>query len=354
MLGTPAAPNSDVVNITVTLNGSGPASTSFPKVKYNKAKAIIMDFDDNDISINTAYEKLSNTFYTDGCGNNKNFNVGMAVNAKNNFNNAEWADNYPGKTTYAQRAALIPLGLDIMNHSYYHEPDGNFSNGANVLKNFLDMDAFILEKQSYKMNAMVVPTNYSGYHIAARDNGYLVGSSEGTFDGLTPYPGEFNPFGLVNNIPQENYNVIKRTFTDNWTNSGVQWSAIEELFTGSAEFFEIGTHGIGQGVGNFNAWIDSIVQRSNDTTLFQSLREFMEYKHMKDNVVKNEQMNGGTLKVTLDYSAIPNQNISWFDLSLLVQSGQSITSVVMDNSDFELSYNISTKLINVTKRKITW
>lgn len=342
-----------IVNITVNFNSSPTATVDFPKLKYNKSKAILMEFDDNSLSVVTAYDKLKTTFYTDGCGNNKNFSVGLAVNAKNNFNNAEWGDNYPNKTTYAQRGALIPFGLDIMNHSYYHEPTGNYNNGVDITRNLRDLDAFILEKDKYKMNSLVVPTNYAGYQLAARDFGYLFGSSEGTFDGLTPYPGQYNALGNVNNIPKQSYTAIKRTFSDNWTNAGPQWAAIDTLFSSAADYFEIGSHGTGDGV-NFINWVNSIVSRSNDTTLFQSMREFMEYRHLKENVVKTQTTTGNSLKISLDYSGVPNKNLSWFDLSLLINSNQTISSISIDDPSFSLSYNTTTKLINIFKRKTQW
>lgn len=351
----PPDPDPEFLEVTVTFaTAPSSASSAFPKFKHNKSKAILMEFDDDSVGVLTAYQKLVNASYTDGCGNNKNYSLGLAVNAKNNFNNAEWGDNYPGKVTYAQRAALIPLGLDIMNHSYYHEPTGNFNNGNNVVKNFVDNDLFILDKDKYKMNMLVVPTNYTGYQLAAKDFGYLAGASEGMFDGLTPYPSQFNALGSIANMPKANYTAIKRTFSDNWTNSGPQWAAINSFFANSAlDYFEIGSHGIGDGV-NFNSWIDSIITQANDTILFQSLREFMEYKHLRENVTKSELLSSTTLKITLDYSTVPNQNISWFDLSLLITSDKSVVAVTTNDNSFAISYNTSTKLINVSKRKTVW
>lgn len=349
-------PVSNLVTIIVNFANTPTATTSFPKLKYNKSKAIIFEFDDNAGSVVTAYDKLKTTYYTDGCGNQKNYSLGLAVNGKNNFNNAEWGDNYPGKASYSQVNGLIPYGLDVMNHSYYHEPNGNYSNGTNITKNFRDLDDLVQEKYNgYKMNTVVVPTNYAGYQLAARDYGYLVGSSEGTFDGITPYPSEWNPLGSISGIPKQNYTAIKRTFSDNWTSGGVQWSTISSFFSSTtADYFEIGTHGIDQNVGNFNSWIDSIAQQANDRILFQSLRELMEYKHVKENVTKSEQITGNSMKITLDYSSVPNQHISWYDLSLLVDSSQSITSVSIDNTDFNLSYNSSAKLININRRRTKW
>jgi len=349
----------DSIEITVTF-ASAPSSVSsaFPKMKFNKTKAILMEFDDDSIGLLTAYEKLSNTFYTDGCGNNKNFSLGLALNARNNYNDELWAGGlFSNKVTFAQAIALKPLGLAIYNHSYYHEPTGNNpkpeKNWTFPDKNFTEMDAFILEMYGYKTNVLVVPTNYAGYQLLARDNNYLCGLSEGTFDGLTPYPSQFNALGSIANIPKQTYTAIKRTFSDNWTNAGAQWTALTNLVSGSNDFFNIGSHDIGDGT-NFNSWIDSIKSQLGDTVLFQSMQEFMEYKHLKEYVTKTESINGNSVKITLDYSTVPNKNISWYDLSLLLTSDKAITNVSINRSDFALSYNTTTKLINVIKRKTTW
>jgi hypothetical protein len=353
----PTGNTGSTVEITVTFTSTPTsASSAFPKLKYNKSKAILMEFDDDSVGVLTAYDKLKTTYYTDGCGNNKNYSLGLAINAKNNFNNAEWGDNYPNKTTFTQAIDLIPYGLDIMNHSYYHEPTGNYNNGTDIRKNFRDLDDFVkLRYNNYKMNALVVPTNYAGYQLEARDYNYLFGSSEGTFDNFTPYPSQFNAVGAINNIPKQTYTAIKRTFSDNWTNGGAQWTALTSLFgSSSVDYFQIGSHGIAAGIDNFNSWIDSIVSQFSDTVLFQSMREFMEYKHIKEYVTKTETINGNALKITLDYSTVPNPNISWYDLSLLVISDKSISTVSIDNTEFTSSYNTTTKLININKRKTIW
>ncbi|WP_448104745.1 hypothetical protein [Pedobacter panaciterrae] len=353
-------PEGDTIEITVNFAGApGSVTSAFPKMKFNKSKAILMEFDDDSPGLLTAYDRLKTTNYTDGCGNPRNYSLGLALNAKNNFNNAEWGADYPGKTTFAQAIALIPFGLDIMNHSYYHEPTGNYPQPADnwtfPQKNFIEMDNFIkLRYNNYKANALVVPTNYAGYQLEAQANGYLFGASEGTFDGLTPYPSQFNAVGAINNIPKQTYSAIKRTFSDNWTSGGPHFTALTALFASSSvDYFEIGSHGIGDGV-NFNSWIDSIVAQGGDNLLFQSMREFMEYKHLKEYVTKSQVVNGNTVKITLDYSTVPNQNISWYDLSLLLTSDAAISNVSINRSDFTLSYNTTTKLINVKKRKTVW
>lgn len=356
----PEPPVGDTIEITVNFaSGLTQASSTFPKNKYNKNKAIMFEFDDRSPWTKPAYDKLLTTFYTDGCGNNINYSLGLAVNGRNNFNNAEWGANYPDKMSYTDCAPLIAKGMDIMNHSYYHEPDGNYNFGTDRVMNVTKLDRMMLYRQNYKMNILVVPTNYAGFHIAARDFGYLAGTSQGTFDTFPPIPAQYNAKGLINNIGKLDYYVFKRDFSDNWpaTNySGqAQWTDLNALFAGNTyDFFEIGSHGFTNGMQNFHDWIDSIKTLSNDTTTFTSLREFVEYQYLKKSVTKTELITGNSMKITIDYATALNENISWYDLSLLINSDRAITSVTTNRSDFALTYSIANKLVNIKKRQTFW
>ncbi|KEQ31178.1 hypothetical protein N180_02720 [Pedobacter antarcticus 4BY] len=355
--GNPGEPGGSVVKITVTFAGApGIANSTIPTFKFNKSKGIALEFDDAAISAVDAFEKLQSTFYNDGCGNQRNYAMGLAVNGRNQFNDAEIGD-YPGQNaSYVQRMPMILKGLDIMNHSYYHEPEGNFNYGSDRDRNIKELDDMILEKEKYKMNCLVVPTSWAGFHTAAANYGYIGGSSEGVFDTFPPTP-EYNPKAKLENIPKAPYVAIKRGFTDNWTMSGSQWELINELFAGNEfNFFEIGTHGINQASQktNFNAWIDSVVTKAGNSVMFGSLREFLEYTHLRNYVNKTDKISGNQMVVTLDYTNVPNQNLSWHDLSLVISSSAAISSVKIDRSDFALAYNPATKLINITKRKTVW
>lgn len=354
----PVSPDfTDKLEIKVTFNGNPTsADASIPDLKYNKSKAILMEFDDADLTVVTAYEKLSKTFYTDGCGNNKNYNVGLAVNGKNQYHDKEIGYYTDYATTYSQRLPLILKGMDIMNHSFYHDEKGNFNNGKDREKNIKDLDAMILARQGYKMNILIVPTNLAGFHTFSSQFGYIGGSSQGTFDNFKQI-GLYTPKCKLSDIEPFNYLAIRRGFTDNWSKDGDHWELSNALFHDeSFDFFEIGTHGFRDedAVKDFNSWIDDIHNKANDKLIFCSLREFLEYVHIKDHVTKTVATAGNTLTITLDYSTVVNKNISWYDLSLIVNADKSITSVSVNNPDFALTYNKDTKLVNISKRKIKW
>nr|WP_068891794.1 hypothetical protein [Pedobacter panaciterrae] len=345
------------VEIKVVFNDKPSTATAgFPQLKYNKSKAILMEFDDAALTVIKAYDKLSNTFYTDGCGNNKNYSLGLAVNGKNQYSDKEigFYTNYAA--TYAQRLPLVLKGMDIMNHSFYHDEKGNFNNGKDREKNIKDLDAMILSNQGYKMNTLVVPTNLVGFHTSSSEFGYLGGASQGTFDKFEQI-GKYTPKLKLSDIKPFEYLAIRRGFSDDWSEDGSHWELSNALFAdNSFDFFEIGTHGLkdDDAIKNFNEWIDDIALKAKDNLIFCSLREFLEYTHIKDHVTKTQVIEGNTLTITLDYSTIPNKNISWYDLSLLINSDKAISSVSVNNTDFSLTYNKDTKLINIGKRKIKW
>nr|WP_068887500.1 hypothetical protein [Pedobacter panaciterrae] len=343
------------IKVVFTKNPTS-ATANFSKLKYNKSKAILMEFDDAALTVTNAYQKLSNTFYTDGCGNNKNYSLGLAVNGRNQYNNQEIGLYNGFAATYAERLPLIQKGMDIMNHSYYHNEDGNFNNGKDRLKNVRELDEMILLKERYKMNTLIVPSDYAGFHKAASAYGYIGGASQGTFDDFVQI-GKYNPKNKLSDVKSFNYLAIRRAFSDDWSNNGAQWELVNSLFADNTfDFFEIGTHGIKdpKAVQNFNQWIDNIVSKSKDKMIFCSLREFLEYSYVKDHVTKKEKIDGNTLTIALDYSTVLNKNISWYDLSLLVNSDKTISSVSINNKDFSLSYNKAGNLINISKRKIKW
>jgi len=343
------------IKVVFSANPSS-AVASFPKLKYNKSKAILMEFDDAALTVVTAYDKLANTFYTDGCGNKKNYSLGLAVNGKNQYSNKEIGFYTDYAATYAQRLPLVAKGMDIMNHSYYHDENGNFNNGKDREKNIKDLDAMILLNQGYKMNTLIVPTNLAGFHTTSSEFGYIGGASQGTFDKFEQI-GKYSPKGKLSDIKSFDYLAIRRGFTDDWSNDGSHWELSNALFADdSFDFFEIGTHGIKdeEAVKNFNEWIDDISLKAKDNLIFCSLREFLEYTYIKDHVTKSEVIDGNTLIITLDYATVLNKNISWYDLSLMVNSDKAISSVSINNADFALSYNKTDNLININRRKIKW
>ncbi|RYF09314.1 MAG: hypothetical protein EOO42_24045 [Flavobacteriales bacterium] len=102
---------------------------------------------------------------------------------------------------------------------------------------------------------------------------------------------------------------------------------------------------------NFRNWIQSIKDRLGDNILFTSLREFLEYQHLRFNVNKTETVVGNELHIRLDYSNVPNQFISWYDLSLNINTSSTIQSIEVDNGLFSNSFNNANKLVNINFRR---
>lgn len=341
----------------IVVNFAGPASgatVSIPELKHNKSKWVCFEMDDASKTLYSVWNnKLKNTFYTDGCGNNIPFGCGVAVNGRDQGDNSEIGTN-PNALTYAERLEMLPFGIDVMNHSFYHDPFGNFNNGEDAGLNTSMLDDMILEKMGYKISALVVPTNYEGFMDAAAALGYIGGSSTGTFDSFQPYP-EWTTQGYINNIAPAAYSAIRRDFTDNWTNSGPQWALNDKLFDEGYSFYEIGTHGVydSSDETNFNSWIDDLVSRGDDNLLFTSLREMLEYRYLRSNIVFSPSTQGNAMSIEID-NAVSNDRLSWHDLSFVISGSQTILSVTCTDSSYSLSFNPTTRLINIKKRKLTW
>lgn len=341
--------------LTITLSLNTPAAgitAAIPQLKYNKAKWICFEMDDASKTLYNAWNsKLKLTTYTDGCGNNIPFGCGVAVNGRDQSSNEE-VGNIATALTYAERLEMLPFGLDVMNHSMYHDPNGTYNNGNNAALNVQQLDELIYQRMAYKMNCLVVPTNYAGYMDAAANIGYVGGDSTGTFDSKDPYPA-YTTFGDVSAIPDNTYQAIRRDFTDNWTNTGSQWSLNNELFNNGKTLYSIGTHGLWNqsDITNFNAWIDDIKTRGGDNAIFSSLREMLEYRYLRSKLIKTEHANGNMLTISVDYSNVVNSRISWLDTTFLLSSG-TIQSAICDNQSYSISFN--NNLVNIKKRKTTW
>jgi hypothetical protein len=353
-LSAPAPVDGLVLEILFNAPASG-ATVSIPEVKHNKSKWVCFEMDDASKTLYSVWNsKLKNTYYTDGCGNNIPFGCGVAVNGRDQGDNSEIGTN-SNALTYAERLEMLPFGLDVMNHSFYHDPFGNYNNGDNAELNTSMLDDMIFEKMGYKMSCLVVPTNYDGYMTAAAALGYIGGSSTGTFDSFQPYP-EWTTQGYINDIASAAYSAIRRDFTDNWTNAGPQWALNNKLFDDGFSFYAIGTHGVYAGAdeANFNAWIDDLVSRGGDNLLFTSLREMLEYRYLRGKIALSPSTDGNKLNVAIDSAAVDNNRISWQDLSFVVSGSQTIVSATCTDPSYSISFNPITRLINIKKRKSTW
>ena len=350
-------------NIIVTIKFSSPpsfAASSYPNLKYEKNSMINFEWDDASIGSMSALAIMSAKSFTDGAGNNKPYTLAVAVNGRAQYDNRIVGEHPVLGVVYNDMRQIINSGGDIENHAQYHDLELSSANfpldkTIGAAANLKLLDDQLYAALGYKMNAMVVPTNYPGYMEAARNMGYAVGSSTGTFDGITNYP-QWTPTGSLNIIPAgDNYLALGRAFTDTWDTALPEFkSFVDNILNGTSptanRFFRIGSHNL-NAQGAFIDLINYISAQANDRIWLTTMREFAEYRSTKHRTIKTEVLQGNTLTITLDQSAISDR-VRWRDLSLKINSDATIESVTVNGAT--ASYNTATKLINVFKQKLSF
>ena len=350
-------------NIIVTIKFSSPpgfAASSYPNLKYEKHSMINFEWDDASIGSMSALAIMSAKSFTDGAGNNKPYTLAVAVNGRAQYDNRIVGEHPVLGVVYNDMRQIINSGGDIENHAQYHDLELSSANfpldkTIGAAANLKLLDDQLYAALGYKMNAMVVPTNYPGYMEAARNLGYAVGASTGTFDGMTSYP-QWTPTGSLNIIPAgDNYLALGRAFTDTWDTAVSEFKTfVDNILNGTSptanRFFRVGSHNL-SAQGAFIDLINYISAQANDRIWITTMREFAEYRITKYSTVKTEVLQGNTLTITLDQSAISDR-VRWRDLSLKINSDATIESVTVNGAT--ASYNTATKLINVFKQKLSF
>lgn len=376
------ADSSIPTTVTLTVTFSSPAtgaSSSIAPLKYNKVKWMSMNFDDAALCVPAINTYFKTKTYTDGCGNNIHYTSGVAVIGSYTYD-AYLADttliNNPSRQglSYKELPPLVADGWDIENHTQTHSntnaDNSNYST-SDYLKSVTDAQTNILTYSKYKANMGVVPSNFYSYYTAFKTAGLLGGTSQGWSDnmGLPALWDGYNKPKELSQINDYNYFAIQREFavggsdgvawysqthSDDWDIWGMASSFINATVNG---FELIGTHSFDSShdnLKNFQSWIDYLRSNLGDNLAFSSTREIIEYLHLRNYVVKAESINGNQLTINIDYRNVPNKNISWYDLSFLISSTASIQNVSCSDKSFYLSYNASSKLINIKKRITIW
>lgn len=320
------------------------------KLKYNKNGWVSEEWDDNSLSALKALEKLKTKFYTDGCGNKIAYTAAIAVNGRSNYNNEEigLSDN---NITYTQMKQLIAAGWDIENHSYYHEPYHNFNFGNDRVKNIIALDTLMLKKINYKMNGLVVPSDYSGFPKAAKEAGYIFSTSQGTFDGLAPAGAPVYKDVQDFDLAPITFSAFNRMFYDNWTEmeNNVK-KAIDVIVQKNHHYFRFASHGIDEAA--YSRIIDYFETKTNDKILFIPTREIMEYRLMTSLPI-SYQLSHDRLIIEINTASLPAR-CRWKDLSFIVSSDAQIKSVRIINGIDRATFNAQSGLVNIFKQITSW
>ena len=365
---------SDINNVTlqIQMSNADNATVTIPLLKYNKQKIITFDYDDNNISsLSNHTNKLSTTYYTDGCNNNIPFTAGVFLNIRSWWDNAELpaldteTAHARGSITYDEGKQLILAGWDIGNHGYYHVDGGEVIEATGETftdQQLVDMDTdAILQNTNYLSNTLVVPTNYAGFTDAAANSNYIasVSQADETADGWPQWDNQWYAVRRISMLQEVNDLFwFKRDFAVSGWNADAGPVADLPDLTNATEpsWLGIGTHAMDTDEENyFYSWIDSIKQQMGDTVMFTSAREFAEYQHLRLNLSKSQTQQQSTINLNVDYTSIPNKDtLSWYDVSFIVSGEGTIQNVTCNDNRFNVSFNAATGLINLKYRRTEW
>ncbi|HWK56123.1 MAG TPA: hypothetical protein VNQ80_02220 [Parapedobacter sp.] len=319
-------------------------------LKFNKRGWVSIEWDDNSLEALKALPYLDERYYTDGCGNRINYSAAVAVNGRNQYHNEE-AGLMSTNVTYAQMKMLIAKGWDMENHSYYHEPTGNYNYGNDRARNVSELDELIYDRIGYRMNGLVVPTNYDGFPSAAKDFGYLFSTSQGTFDDLPPAGNPTYKDVQDFDLAPKDFSSFNRMFYDDWNemNKAVT-AAFAEIITKKNHYFRIASHRVDEQI--FGGLMELFEKSGKDNILIIPTREAMEYRIMADLPI-SYVFQENKLLVEIDASTLPDR-FRWRDLSFLVKPVGIITGVKTVSNIDRISFNAETGLVNIFKQVTAW
>lgn len=354
----PEEPTINSMKFAITYNAS-PLSISLgrPKLKYNKKAYFSVHADDagwrwGDPLIGF----LNGLTYTDGCGNNKSYTSTVAINTgTGNPGDEFYNPNFIQEPEFRQ---FINADYDIMNHGNIHNPIPSAIVDTNKL------DDRITQRINYKMRGTIIPANHMGYANAASLIDYKCVISQGDyFDQFNP-PIRWHELmtePILSTLNQEFVVAcMVRDFQDEWEASNSSWHSyfkqqVDRMYTPSRDFFMVGTHTSFPTTAAFNGWkslMQYVKDTSNDRLLCCSPREFIEYLEMRL-MPMSVQVSGNQLIVTINITNLSNKN-RWKDLSFISSGNQNIVDVTAIEGIDSVSFNPSTRLINIFKQKKVW
>lgn len=299
-------------------------------------------------------------FFTDGCGNNKPYSMGIAMTAHSNYNDGDLT-TVPSLLSATQLTNLVASGFLLENHGFYHEQDQYYvTNNFTVPRNILENTNFIYDKTGFVSRIWVTPSNYTGYNPYVQQQGFMAATSQSVTDGYTSQPVNMWTDHLADLSQLDtSFNVFLRDFTDDWANTTVTnelKTRISSLRSKSSstvhKIYRLGTHSYNsnnwQG---FKSFFDYVDTTSGNTIWIASLQELLEYREVKRKLLMTQSLKNNVLTIKLDLSKVPTNN-SFRDISLLVDNSAAISSVSVLGAD-AFSYN-SSGLINIYSRKIVF
>ncbi|WMJ72706.1 T9SS type A sorting domain-containing protein [Cytophagaceae bacterium ABcell3] len=356
-------------NIEVVITYSNPISeytTNKAPLKYNKAFAYSLTLDDGfDDAYTHAYPLLNGgtleetgtnypgLFYTDGCGNDIAFRLGIAWNSQNQ-DNKDVRSGTPNYITWDQMQELYDAGWDILDHSLTHSAGP----GTDYPREVTENRQIVLDKMGVNMTHFVVPTGDTEYIPYAENAGFYGIYNQSGLDGdmgievSSPLETSLSPLKLnrvlieddqhnTNNV-SDNIDHIAQISSEapHWYNDFTHKVGHEQ--TGSSLLFTTFEH--------YMQHIEQNYGKSGADNIWAgSLQEVYEYLYIRENANMSATASENQLIIHIDMSSIPD-DFRWQDLSLLVSADAEIEDITVSGAK---SYTYTTgqdpDLINISR-----
>jgi hypothetical protein len=346
------------IQIQVTLSGT-PSSVTIEKkkLKYGKQGAFCFIYDDRPLSALDGYNIMP--YHTDGTGKQIRYTATIASNGVT-YTGQDFSAN--GAMTLQQLKFLVDNNWALACHGYYHGiPQQQANAGFTVVDNVEYNRQYHYNQlknlgSEYVLRTGVVPSADTGYHRVWPQFGYLAGTSQNQFDNNPANPGaDWVNGGIadVNNLGN-GYQIFARRFNDivDQPRTDHLISSLNNLFNQAsptnAALLIYGTHETQNNF--FSQALNHVVNNGGDRIWVTSFQEFMEYNEVKHRTNISYSINGNIVTITLNQQ-LPDAT-RWRDLSLQLASNQNIVNVTATGAD-SVSFNASTGLINVFKKKIS-
>ncbi len=336
-------------------------------LKYNKQFALSMQIDDGTDDIYThafpvfmggtvdgvTYPGLT---YTDGCGNEIHFKMSSSVYSFNgtgeNGPDIHLPGNGYGKISWPQMDTLYKNNWGIFNHGV----NGNSAINPLFIDYSIKRNQSYIRRKLYKTTAggvitrlFVNPDGHYEWTQPAFDLGYRGALNQNIPSPLSMHGGNVNNPSVDWTQPQNLYRVIAEdinvldfaaALADSSTNGANFWGS---MFTHSV----VTQYSFPNFVSDFTTIASLYGTNGQDNIFMATDEEIIDYLIVRSLIVAHPVLNGSTMVISFT-GEVPH-NLRFYDLSLVVESNATISSILVSGIDSVTYSGIGTNnaLINL-------
>ncbi|MBL7817602.1 MAG: polysaccharide deacetylase family protein [Saprospiraceae bacterium] len=274
-------------------------------------------------------------FFTDGCGNNLPFKIGLAWNSTNTYGAGPNA-NDPNYMTWTQLQEVYNLGWDVINHSYAHRAWGDISGNYTYANQITQNNDAVRNHLGVEMPIFVAPSGDYNYHSVALQLGH-----KAIFDQNYPQGGvSFNGIQVDDNANMTELKGFRETI-ESQVDNATKLTYIANQSTGGTHLWY---NEFGHYINNMNTsaafnfykfkdYISNLASvygtNGSDRVWFAPLQEVYEYVVSRQNVNYNLSLTAeNKLEITLNLSSVP----TWLrrkTVTLVINSTANFSNVTL-------------------------